>query len=128
MAKLFIGIDLGGTNIKIGAFDSDLNLIDRISVPNEDTLSPEDVVKRICQSVKSLIKNIKASLDDVAAAGIGSPGPVNLEEGIVLAAPNLPFTECGSVPSSMGTSIISLVSAICCVNCSIRLRVNCTLG
>ena len=91
MTKLFLGIDLGGTNIKIGAFDSDLNLIGRISSPNEDTLSPEDVVERICESVKALIKNIKSSLDDVVAIGIGSPGPTNLEEGVVLAAPNLPM-------------------------------------
>lgn len=91
MAKLFIGIDLGGTNIKIGAFDSDLNLLKKISAPTENTIEPDDVVKRICQSVKTLIKNIKASPDDITAAGIGSPGPVNLEEGIVLATPNLPM-------------------------------------
>lgn len=91
MAKLFIGIDLGGTNIKIGAFDSDLNIIGKTSAPTENAMSPDDVVKRICENTEALIKNISSTLDDVAAIGIGSPGPVNLEQGLIVAAPNLPL-------------------------------------
>ena len=90
MTKLFIGIDLGGTNIKIGAFDSDLKFIEKISAPTEDSMGPDDVVRRICENVEALIKNANSSLDDIVAMGVGSPGPVDIEQGIIVAAPNLP--------------------------------------
>ncbi len=50
MAEVFIGVDLGGTNIKVGCFDSQINLIEKTSVPTGAEMGPESVVERIVEA------------------------------------------------------------------------------
>ena len=50
MAEVFVGVDLGGTNIKVGCFDSQINLIEKTSVPTGAEMGPESVVERIVQA------------------------------------------------------------------------------
>jgi len=91
MADYLLGIDLGGTNIKIGCFDITLKLIGKISVPTGDEMGPDFIVDKFYSASKELLKQNDLSLADVRAVGIGSPGPVDLTEGVVLAAPNFPL-------------------------------------
>ena len=44
MSEIFIGIDLGGTNIKIGCFDSELKLIRKTAVATEADMGPDVVI------------------------------------------------------------------------------------
>jgi len=90
MAEVFIGIDLGGTNIKIGCFDSGINLLSKTSVPTEADMGPGSVVERIVQTCRSLLAEAGQSLNDVSAIGIGTPGPADYREGVVIQAANLP--------------------------------------
>ena len=92
MPKIFVGIDLGGTNIKIGCFDHDLKLITKKSVPTEVQLGPESIVERIGQTVEKILFEKSLSFDDIIAAGIGSPGLMDFETGVVKTASNLGFT------------------------------------
>ncbi|OQY07547.1 MAG: hypothetical protein B6I25_01405 [Planctomycetales bacterium 4572_13] len=91
MADCLLGIDLGGTNIKIGCFDTTLKLIGRISVPTDAEMGPDFIVDKFYTTSKELLKQNDLSLADVCAVGIGSPGLINLTEGVVRAAPNLPL-------------------------------------
>lgn len=91
MSDIFIGIDLGGTNIKIGCFDSKLKLLCKASVATEASLGPDAVVEKIAQTVEKLLADSKLSLTDVKAAGIGAPGPANLKKGVIIASPNMPL-------------------------------------
>lgn len=91
MADYLLGIDLGGTNIKIGCFDTKLNLIGKISVPTGDDMSPESIVELFYTASQELLQQNSLSLQDVCAIGIGSPGAVNLNNGVVEAAPNFPL-------------------------------------
>ncbi|AQT68997.1 Glucokinase [Anaerohalosphaera lusitana] len=93
MAEIFVGIDLGGTNIKIGCFDSNLNLLTETSVPTLVENGASDIVDRIGQTVESLLGQYGLALSEIAAAGIGTPGVVDVENGIVLNAPNLKFND-----------------------------------
>lgn len=86
----FIGIDLGGTNIKVGCFDDDVKLIAKSSVQTHASMGPDSVVDQIGKAAEALLDENGLSIDDVVGAGIGSPGPVDLREGVVNAAPNLP--------------------------------------
>jgi glucokinase len=88
--KYVLGIDLGGTNIKIGCFDTDLNLIGKISVPTQCNPGPDAVVEQFYTASKQLVSDNGLTLDDIKAVGVGTPGPVNLKEGTIVAAPNLP--------------------------------------
>ncbi len=90
MDEVFVGIDLGGTNIKIGCFDSQLRLICKTSMATEADMGPKVVVERICQTIEKLLADTNLSLDDVSAVGMGCPGPARYSEGIIEAATNLP--------------------------------------
>ncbi len=91
MSEVFIGIDLGGTNIKVGCFDINMKLLAKESAPTQGDMGPEVVVQRISEVCQRVLKKIDLGPENLKRAGIGSPGPVNLKEGLVVAAPNLPL-------------------------------------
>jgi glucokinase len=90
MGEVYVGIDLGGTNIKIGCFDGEINLIGKTSTPTGIEMGPEFVVERICETAEKLLADSGLSADDIAGIGIGTPGPANYREGIVIKAANMP--------------------------------------
>ena len=90
MSEIFIGIDLGGTNIKIGCFDSDIKLISKTSVPTRADMGPEVAVDKMAETVEKLLADADLSLQDVTAAGIGTPGPAKYREGIIIRSTNMP--------------------------------------
>jgi len=90
MKEIYIGIDLGGTNIKVGCFQSDLGLVCKSSVSTNGDIGPEGVVDLIHQSTNELLENNNLSGDSISAIGIGAPGPADLDEGVIIASPNIP--------------------------------------
>lgn len=90
MSEIYIGIDLGGTNIKLGCFDSQLRLIRKTGVTTEADMGPEVVVEKMGQTVERLLSEAGFSLADIAAAGLGTPGPAKYDEGIIIQCCNLP--------------------------------------
>ncbi|MFC1737742.1 ROK family protein [Planctomycetota bacterium] len=93
MGEVFIGIDLGGTNIKLGCFDADLKLLDKTSVKTDVDMGPEAVVSLMSDAARKLLADNGLPNDAISAVGIGAPGPSNLDEGIVIACPNIPSFE-----------------------------------
>jgi glucokinase len=91
MSDYLLGIDFGGTNIKIGCFDKKLNLIGKHSVPTGENINPEAIVEKFYAASNELLAQNKLSMDDVCAVGVGSPGIIDANTGIVMAAPNLPL-------------------------------------
>ena len=91
MTKIFVGIDLGGTNIKIGCFDAGLNLIGKTSISTHIEQGAEAVVETISLAVKKLLAEKGILQKNLCAAGIGSPGIVDIDNGIVVATSNLKF-------------------------------------
>jgi glucokinase len=90
MSEIFIGIDLGGTNIKIGCFDSQIKLVCKTAAATGADMGPEAVVDRIGQTTEKLLADNGLSSEVVGAVGIGAPGPAKLDEGIIIASPNMP--------------------------------------
>ena len=92
--KNFIGIDFGGTNIKIGCFSADLKLLWKTSIPTDAHMGPSVVIDRIANTIKSMATNSKVPLKTVKAVGIGTPGPAYYSQGILIRFANLPkFTD-----------------------------------
>ena len=91
MQKFVVGVDLGGT--KISAALSNLNgeVISQTTVPTNANEGEIPVLNRIIESVDKVIKDGCAEYEDIAAIGIGSPGPLDAEKGIIIYTPNLPF-------------------------------------
>jgi len=90
MKEMFIGIDLGGTNIKIGLFDSELKLISKTSIATKVDMGPKVVIDKMAQTAKKLLVEAGLSLQDVVAVGIGTPGPAKYSEGIIIKSTNMP--------------------------------------
>lgn len=79
-----IGIDLGGTGIKIGQFLSDGTCLKWMTLPTPQPPHPEDVVSVISDAVQKLQSEHQAS-----AIGIGTPGPTDASGRVALIAINL---------------------------------------
>ena len=90
MTDYYIGVDLGGTNIKIGCFDGEIKLAEKTSVPTGAEMGPEVVAERIVEQTKKLLGESGVSLDDVVGVGIGTPGPADYAAGIVIKSTNMP--------------------------------------
>lgn len=86
----FLGVDLGGTNIKAGVVDDNGFALSRVSRPTEAEKGPEIGVQRICQTAREAVLEAGLTLDDIVALGVGSPGPLDLKEQLVINPHNLP--------------------------------------
>ncbi len=86
-----IGIDLGGTNIKVGIVNENYEIISRASVKTNLPRPAEGIVDGICEAVNIALNEAAINLDDVFSVGIGTPGAANRSTGTVLYSNNLGF-------------------------------------
>ncbi len=91
MGQMLIGVDFGATNVKIGCFDLQLQLIDHTSVTTDADQGAESTVERIAEAIEQLVTDVGSSPESIVAAGIGTPGPADYQNGIIISAANLPF-------------------------------------
>ena len=92
--QYIIGVDLGGTNIVVGAMTMDGSQhLSMRSIPTQSSLGDEGVANRIVTLVEQVIldtiKETGIARSDFIGVGVGAPGPLDRERGIVLVAPNL---------------------------------------
>ena len=105
--QFIVGVDLGGTNIVAGAMTADgsRHLAMR-SVPTNAFVGDEGIAERIGALVESVILDAMAQTDcarrDFIGIGVGAPGPLDRERGIVLVAPNLGWKDFPLAPRIQG--------------------------
>jgi glucokinase len=87
---LFVGVDVGGTNIKIGIVDDLGRSLGKVSIPTREQEGPAIAMDRTAQALREALAAHGASLRDIAAIGLGSPGPQDVKTGYVIAPDNLP--------------------------------------
>lgn len=78
----YAGIDIGGTQLRIGLFDDNGNLTDVYKTVNDRALGGEKNIDRLLEFVMD--RN-----DSIRSYGIASPGPLDLKQGMILNPPNL---------------------------------------
>lgn len=93
MTKTYIGIDIGGTNIKVGLFDSPISLLSKASVPTQADMGPAVVVERIANAAMDLLTQAKLGTEQIEAIGIGTPGPADYPNGVLFRLANMPKFE-----------------------------------
>ncbi|MGI4829289.1 MAG: ROK family protein [Janthinobacterium lividum] len=93
--KVTIGIDLGGTSMRVGVFDDAMQLLHSTSMPTQVAGGPERAVARLTAAVQDLLATVAESKPGLQpfGIGIGSPGPINLRTGVLGVLPNLPGWE-----------------------------------
>lgn len=96
MKKGIIGVDIGGTNTVIGLFQEDLTLIEKKSIPTlkpnlpEKTNNPKEYLDVLAKEIKELAEK-NGYENQIQCVGIGVPGLVNPDQGVVINAVNLGY-------------------------------------
>ncbi len=103
-----IGIDLGGTNIKVGLVDENYNIIAKATRKTELPRPAEEIAGSIVDTVWDALGEAKVTIGEVNSIGIGTPGVANRNSGVVLYSCNLGFknTDIGSlIREKLGKSV-----------------------
>ena len=87
--SFYAGIDLGGTKILTVIEDAERNVLAKIKIPTEAPRGVGVVMDNIVRSLEISCKDINITPNELSGIGIGVPGPVNHEKGLVYDCPNL---------------------------------------
>ncbi len=103
-----IGVDLGGTNLRIASYGEGVDFLQSILLPTRLAEGPERVVRDLCEGVDALRASHNGGRR-LIGIGVGSPGPLELPEGTLRNPPNLPGWDGlrlrGVIESVLGTSV-----------------------
>ena len=88
-----VGVDLGGTKIYCIITDKDGKIYGTAKKKTKAELGFENVIQRINECIELAIEDAGTNLDEIAAIGIGSPGPLDLKEGKIIETPNLKWVD-----------------------------------
>lgn len=103
MKEVILGIDLGGTNVKVAAVTRGKNVLGKDSRPTHAIEGPEVVLGVIRDSVNTVLASAGVSMDQVMAVGVGCPGPLNWKTGVVYETPNMPGWERFPLAANLGS-------------------------
>lgn len=87
---LFLGIDVGGTNIKLGVVDDAGRVLGKTHLETAEERGPADAVARTREASQNLLGSLGLKLADLAAIGLATPGTQDLKAGTLLHPHNLP--------------------------------------
>src|SRR4030042_3959203 len=85
--KYAVGVDLGGTFIKLGIVSASGKIQRKISIDTKAEEGPDRILSQIKKGIKELLSKNKLNLQGI---GIGSPGVVTIKKGTVENPPNFP--------------------------------------
>lgn len=90
MKKFRIGVDIGGTNIKIALVDLKGGIVYSNTTPTRAEMGYEYTINNIKQAIIDLMKETKVDKASIEAIGFGFPGQIDYKNGIVRMLPNIP--------------------------------------
>ena len=85
-----IGVDLGGTNLRVATMHRSGEIVEQISVPAAAHEGPDKLLERIAATVNRAIDELKREGRKPIGVGIGVPGIIYMDQGFVKDSPNLP--------------------------------------
>ncbi|GGH10229.1 ROK family protein [Silvibacterium dinghuense] len=89
MAQYSIGVDLGGTNLRIAAYTEADSILDSILLPTRLAAGRDAVLEDMCQAIETLEARF-SSAHTLVGVGVGTPGPLELPTGRLHNLPNFP--------------------------------------
>jgi glucokinase len=87
----YLGIDLGGTNIAAGVADQNYNIIGRAKIKTKIPRPANQIVDDMVKAAEEAVKNAGIGIGSIEWIGVGSPGTVNKNRGIIEYSCNLDF-------------------------------------
>src|SRR5271170_7184670 len=88
MNKFSIGVDLGGTNLRIAAVDEQGALVEKVTLGTKVSRGREYVIDDMCDAIQRMSDKFKDTAP-LLGIGIGVPGIIDMQTGVVCESPNL---------------------------------------
>lgn len=95
---LAIGIDIGGTNTRLGIIERSGKVLHHLVIPTEEANGGEHLMAKLIAAVRQLLAESNKAAADFAGIGIGSPGLIDVEKGTVAHCP-------GKIPGWTGLAV-----------------------
>ena len=89
-APFYVGIDVGGTNIKAGVVDDDGRSLSHVSAPTEAARGPHVGLENIARAAEMAIAQSGLARGALRGVGLATPGTMDIPAGLLLDPPNLP--------------------------------------
>jgi glucokinase len=89
MNRFSIGVDLGGTNLRIAAVDEKGTLVEKVTLGTKVSLGRDHVLNDMCDAIQRLAHKYGNS-GGLLGIGIGVPGIIDMQTGLLRESPNLP--------------------------------------
>lgn len=109
MGVYSIGVDLGGTNLRIAAVDAEGKLLEKLTTGTEVGRGRDSVIGEMCEAIQSVSVKFRDS-GQLAGIGIGVPGFIDMDSGTIMESPNLPgwanFPVRDEIQRRLGTPVI----------------------
>ncbi len=90
MSRVVIGVDLGGTNLRTAIVDPEGKILDRRKEATYAAEGWKNVVARLSENIKRVRDGALKKGFEVSAIGVGAPGVIQGDTGIVVKSPNFP--------------------------------------
>jgi glucokinase len=104
-----IGVDLGGTNLRIAAVDAEGKLLEKLTTGTEVGRGRDSVIGEMCEAIQSVDLKFR-DFGQLAGIGIGVPGFIDMDSGTIMESPNLPgwanFPVRDDIQRRLGTPVI----------------------
>jgi len=88
-SKLYVGIDVGGTSMKVGVCDEGGTLLHTFEGPTENDKGSERIMENMAMYARLVVEQMSGSWDDVQGVGVGVPGFLDIPNGVLISSPNL---------------------------------------
>ncbi|MCH8967040.1 MAG: ROK family protein, partial [Planctomycetes bacterium] len=85
-----IGIDLGGTNLRVAVVDKSGQILARQIEPTHAAQGPDVVMDRMVRLGDSMLGTLSLTRSDLVGVGVGCPGPLRIRDGCIIRTANLP--------------------------------------
>ena len=89
MTTFAIGVDLGGTNLRIAAVDSNGKVLEKITTSTQVARGRDQVIDEMCTAIQEVVGR-QRDAGELAGIGIGVPGIIEMRTGMLRESPNLP--------------------------------------
>jgi len=98
MKKYYLGIDLGGTDIKAGVIDEEFNIIAKHVIPTKPKRTADEIIADMAAAGKTAVENAGLTEEDIIHVGVGVPGTVNSKTNVVVLTPNVGWRNIDFIP------------------------------
>jgi glucokinase len=109
MSNYSIAVDLGGTNLRIAVVNSEGKMLEKVTTGTEVQRGRDYVIREMCDAIQSLTVKYR-NAGELAGIGIGVPGFIDMDTGMVMRSPNLQdwanFPVREEVERRLGTKVI----------------------